>query len=76
MGRLRNQDKLSEDKMERTKKSKKQIDHNKNVEILTVEGKKVAITTLGVKSAIGKLLMTSTKVVLVENGRDVTIKKL
>lgn len=62
--------------MECTKRYSEQIDDNKDVKILVVRRKKIAITTLGTKPAIEKLLMVSTKMAFAEDGQDVSVKKV
>lgn len=62
--------------MKYIKRDSKQVDNNKDIRIPVITGEKVVGTTLGVKLAIGKLLMVSTKVVLMENRRDVSIRKV
>lgn len=39
-----------------------------------VRGRKVATTTINVKLVVEKLLMTLTKVILMKNGQDISIK--
>lgn len=52
------------------------VDNNKNIRILAIKNKKVAITTLNAKLTIEKLLIVSTKVVLIKDGQDIYMRKI
>lgn len=47
-----------------------------DVRVPAVKGTKIATTTASVKLAVGKLLTASTKMALVENRRDVSVRKI
>lgn len=46
------------------------------VRVPVVKDKKIATKTASAKPAVGKLLAASIKVVLVENGQDMSMKKI
>lgn len=56
--------------------SSEEINDDKNVRIPAVKGRKITITTASAKPVVGKLLTASTKVVLIEDGRDVNVRKI
>lgn len=76
MSRLLDKNKLLKSLIECTKSGNKQIDNNQDIRILAVRNKKVAITILAKKLIIEKLLIVSTKMVLIKNKQDISIRKI
>ena len=50
--------------------------NKKDVRVLTVRGRKITITTASAKSAMGKLLMASIKMTLIEDQQNMSMKKI
>lgn len=61
---------------EKHQRGSEEINDNKNVRILVVKSKKITTIIRSIKLAFKKRLTMSIKVNLVENGQDVSIKKI
>lgn len=53
-----------------------EIDNTKNIKVVVIKDRKIMTTTASRKPAIKKFLIISTKVALVKNGQNISIKKL
>lgn len=56
--------------------SSEKVDNDKSIRWLAIKNKKVAITTINAKPTMRKLLIASTKVVLIKDGQDVSMRKV
>lgn len=54
----------------------KKVDNDKDVRVLAVRDSKIITFMANAKLAVKKLLTASTKVALMENGQDMSIKKI
>ncbi len=53
-----------------------EVNDDKDVKVLVVRGKKITTTTTSAIPAGGKLLTASFKMILLEDGQDVNVKKV